>query len=470
MELWAHQKQAIEKAKTVSNLALFMDMGTGKTATVIHIIRHLFNSNSRYMRTLIVCPKSVMENWKKEILRFSEIPKGKIFPLKGTLAQRVEVYNKAPEGSIFITNYESFAYPLFAKAIDNMPPEVMILDESHRVKSTTSKRTKALIKVSEAMSRKFKKPYRYIMSGSPVLNNELDLFTQFLILDQGKTLGRNFFAYRATYFTDKNAFMPKHIHFPKWVVRPESTEKLKQLIAPICVTAKKEECLDLPPLVKMEVEVELSPEQKKSYDMMEKDFISFVGQDTSPAVATIALTKVLRMQQILSGFLSTEDGVKSFEENPRADVLKELLEDYAEGQKVIVWAIFKHDYEVIRKICERLCVEYAEVTGEISDKQAELDRFEKDPKCRVMIASPQAGGTGVNMIEASVMIYYSRSYNLEHDMQSEARNYRGGSEKHAKITRIDLVAKNTIDTAILEALQNKHNLAKNITQLKNWMK
>lgn len=116
-------------------------------------------------------------------------------------------------------------------------------------------------------------------------------------------------------------------------------------------------------------------------------------------------------------------------------------------------------------MCKKLEIQYAELTGQITDKQSEIDRFQNDRSCRVMIASQAAGGTGVNLTEASYMVYYSRGYSLEHDMQSEARAYRGGSEKHKSITRIDLIADGTLDNAVLKALQGKKDLSTDILQL-----
>jgi SNF2 family DNA or RNA helicase len=84
---------------------------------------------------------------------------------------------------------------------------------------------------------------------------------------------------------------------------------------------------------------------------------------------------------------------------------------------------------------------------------------------RVMVASQDAGGTGVNLTAANYMVYYSRGYSLEHDMQSEARAYRGGSERHTSITRIDLVNEGTLDVAVLKALQSKKDLSQDILQL-----
>lgn len=466
-KLWNHQVKAIEAARVGRSLALFMDLGVGKSRTAIEIVRQKFNEHKRHLRTLIVCPSSVVLNWQNEILKYSKISKSKIFPLKGPLAQREKTLQL--EDGIFITNFEAFAFPNFVNSVLANPPDILIIDESHRCKDNTAKRTKNLIKISKMMELERKDTcYRYILTGTPVLNSQIDLFTQFLILDGGKTFGTNFFQFRGKYFYDKNQFMPKQKHFPDWRAKPESTEQMKELISRISVQAKKEECLDLPPLLKTEVEVELSKEQKRAYEEMKKEFIAFV--ESGVATASLAITKALRLQQILSGFIKKEDGENHvFKDIPRLDTLKDILSDLKDTSKSIVWSIFHQDYDHIKKVCDSLGIKYAEVTGLVKDKQAEIDRFQTDPECRVMIASQSAGGTGVNMTAANVMIYYSRSYSLEHDMQSEARNYRGGSDIHEKITRIDLVAKGTVDDIVLRALRDKKCLATQILDLKNYL-
>ena len=466
-KLWDHQIKGLSAARERRSLALFFDLGTGKTRTAIEILRLQFNKHKKILRTLIVCPSSVVMNWQSEILKFSKISKAKIFPLRGPLAQREKTLQL--EDGIFATNFEAFAFPNFVNSVLANPPDILIIDESHRCKDSTAKRTKNLIKISKAMELERRDTcYRYILTGTPVLNSQIDLFTQFLILDGGQTFGTSFFQFRGKYFYDKNSFMPKQSHFPCWVPRPDTTEKLKELISRISVQAKKEECLDLPPLVRTEVEVELSKEQKRAYEEMKKEFITFL--ESGVATASLAITKALRLQQILSGFIKKEDGDDHvFKENPRLDTLKDILSDIKDTSKVIVWSIFHRDYEHIKKVCESLGIKYAEVTGLIKDKQAEIDRFQNDPECRVMIASQSAGGTGVNMTAANVMIYYSRSYSLEHDLQSEARNYRGGSDIHDKITRIDLVAKGTVDDIVLKALRDKKNLAEQILDLKKYL-
>jgi len=461
--LWEHQKIGIELGKKNPDCALLFEMGTGKTRTALEILRARMNENKKILRTLIVGPSAVVYNWRDEIKKYTGIPLEKVFVLQGSIADRLQMVKVLPKDSIFITNYEAFANSKFLDAFLFFPPEFLILDESHRVKGPSALRTKALFKLSDKMSNLSVK-YRMLLTGTPVLNNEMDLFAQYRILDGGKRLGKNFFEFRARYFEDKNKFMPKHSHFPKWVTKQTSKDVLKKLISEISMHAAKDECLDLPPLVRSTVSIDMGTEQKKAYNDMKNEFLAVCKSGV--AVATLAITKALRMQQILSGFLKLEDGtIHRFNTNPRAAALEELLEDITPKNKVIVWSVFHEDHEVVRNICKKLKIGYAELTGEVKNKQEQIELFQNDDLVRVMVASQAAGGTGVNLTAANYMVYYSRGYSLEHDMQSEARAYRGGSERHTSITRIDLVNEGTLDVAVLKALQSKKDLSQDILQL-----
>jgi SNF2 family DNA or RNA helicase len=227
--------------------------------------------------------------------------------------------------------------------------------------------------------------------------------------------------------------------------------------------------MDLPPLVRTAIPVPLAKEQKRVYDDMKADFIAYLATGEA-VVAQIAITKALRLQQIVSGYVKTDMGEEiTLKENPRLDALEELLEDRAPSEKIIIWACFNENYAQIRGVCDKLGLPFVELHGGVSgkDRQKNIDKFQTDPACRIMIANAGAGGVGINLTAASCTIFYSRNFSLEHDLQAEARNHRGGSEIHSKISRIDLVAENTIDQVIMEALANKLDLSTSILSLKN---
>jgi len=140
------------------------------------------------------------------------------------------------------------------------------------------------------------------------------------------------------------------------------------------------------------------------------------------------------------------------------------LEKLVPDHKVILWCSFIHNYKQLARLCKELDIEYGMITGgqSIDEKNEDIKRFRADPNCRVIIANRRAGGIGINLVEASYSIVFSRNFNLGDELQSEARNHRGGSEVHEKIVKIDLVGENTIDEHVLQALQCKQDLSKTI--------
>lgn len=470
MELWDHQKKAIETYKDMSKYGLFFDVGTGKTATAIGMMRQKYLKHSTLLRTLILCPPIVINNWKKEIMMWTNVKDRDIHELRGPVPQRIEVVTdliQKQKTGIIITNYEALINEKFHQVLLGFRAQVIIADESHKIKNPGAKRTKRCFTLGDSV------PYRIIMSGSPILRNAMDLWSQFRFLDSGDSFGASFYEFRSKYFYDKNA-TARHIKFPDWRPRKEMEAKVTEKIDRLSMRIRKDECLDLPPLVKKVQEVDLSNEQAKMYDEMKKDFIAYMGGEV--VVAQNALTKALRLQQIVSGHIpmeALETGDKKlryFRKTPRDDALRDILEQVAFEHKVIIWAVFRANYETIRKICKELKLGYVEIHGEVTDKARDkgVHRYNNDPDVRVCIGHPGSGGIGINLVDKlstqSYSIFYSRNFSLEFDIQAEARNYRGGSERYEKVTRIDLVAKDTIDEHIMSCLRQKKVISASILQ------
>jgi SNF2 family DNA or RNA helicase len=205
---------------------------------------------------------------------------------------------------------------------------------------------------------------------------------------------------------------------------------------------------------------------------MYNDYIAFCEKESAEGrprtvTAQLAITKALRLQQIVCGFVPVEQTEDTYviEDNPRLKALEELLEDICvEGKhKVIVWATFRQNYSQIQAVCDKLKIKTAAIYGGLTKNEAQenIEAFTKGD-AQVMIANQKAGGVGINLVEASYSIYYSKSFSLEDDLQSEARNYRGGSQMHHRVTRIDLVARGTIDELITSSLANKQDVSQTI--------
>jgi SNF2 family DNA or RNA helicase len=453
LELWEHQKEALEAMRGKRGFLLACDPGTGKTGIAISWLRELYNQEKRIAPTLILTPPVVIRQFAKEFGKFSKIDARKIIPLTGSGRKRLETLRKEDPNSIFITNYESLLMKEVYEWLLKSPPYILIADEVHLVKNPTAKRTKALEKLAEKAS------YRLGMTGTPILKDALDLFAPMKILEPS-VFGKNFFIFRAKYFVDFNAGMPKHIYFPDWRVRPGALKEIERVLSEVSYSIRKEDALDLPPLIFQERYVELSPEQRKHYVAMEKDLVSYL--DDAACVAPLALTKILRLLQITSGHLPLDSGeVHSFGGIPRLVALSDLLTEHTGRSKVIVWAQFRADYGAIRALIGRLQIHGVELTGESSEsvKRDSIAQFKEDPNVRVLISNPSSGGIGLNLAESNVNIFYSKGFSLGTYLQALARNHRGGSEIHEKVLSISLIAENTIDEEVHERLLAKEELS-----------
>lgn len=461
--LWAHQKGAIAMAQSNGgSLALFMDPGVGKTRTAIEILRARMNREKRLLKILVFTPPIVVTNFRAEWLKFSKIPPEKVVALTGSGTKRLKDFReKSLQGAmIFITNYEALLMADLFTHFQVWQPEAIVWDESHKLKSRRSKRTKLASRLSNPSHSP--SPDKLMLTGSPVLKDSQDLFSQFEVMDGGKTFGSNFFVFQARFYRDRNAGMPKQKYFPKWEVMTlardgfDGEAAISKLMEGRALHVKKSQCLDLPLFVQQTIFVPMTPEQARLYEEMKRDLVTYLGD--AACVATLAMVKALRLQQIASGYIKTEGGEEiALEGAPKQEALRELLEQITSTSKVLVWAVWKQNYTQIREVFEVLGLKYVEVHGDISAKQKEeaVTRFNTDDSVRGFIGHPGSGGIGINLVVAQYSIFYSRTFSLEHSIQAEARNYRAGSEQHSSITRYDLITQGTIDELIVNSLQNK---------------
>lgn len=483
---WKHQEEARAKARQLWNYALFFEMGTGKSRTLIDILRDNFNEAGRIQRTIIFCPPLVVPNWKREWLEYSKVPPSRIILLQGSSKKRLaDFLANSGEPTIFITNYESLLMKDLFLAFQLWKPENIVEDESHKLKNPSAQRSKLADQLANPFDKPnrkpFPKPHTYLLSGSPILNSPMDIFMQFKIMDGGRTFGHNFFAFRAKYFRDRNATMPKQKYFPKWEImtlekdNKDSIGEINDLIFSQAMRVEKKDCLDLPPEVSVTMKVGMSRDQARLYHEMKNEFVTYY--ESKACIATLAITKALRLMQIASGFVSVEtpgedDGpvLYALENIPKVDALKDLLEELIEqGHKVLIWAVFRQNYGIIRGVVEEVLKKhdekfyYVEAHGDIPAAQKrDVDKtFQNDENCRVFIGHPGSGGIGINLTAAAYSIFYSRTFSMEHYLQSRARNHRGGATEqgHTAITHYDLVCEGTIEEKVIQALASKQKIS-----------
>jgi SNF2 family DNA or RNA helicase len=372
--LWKHQAEQIARALTpgVTELAFFDEMGTGKTRILVEVLRRQFAVKGRLMNTMIICPLPAKRQWKTQILEYSKIKPIDVVVLEGSQRRRIKQFRDMVEidgvlkrNKIIVVNPATMEMDELMELVKLWGVEVLIVDESHEFKAYNGVRAKALVPIAD------KATYRYIATGTPIANTESDLFMQYRILDGGKTFGTNYFVFRKKYYHDVNAaWAHKQNHFPKYECTAEAKEEISRLMYQKAVRALKKDCLDLPPLVRQTLEVELSQEQKRAYDEMRDEFITWIKDqkgENRTVVANLAITKAMKLQQIVSGFAFDEEGRPvRFKRVPRLEVLKDLLERLSKDKKIIVWANFIENYRMIEEVCDELGIGYAKIVGGMS--------------------------------------------------------------------------------------------------------
>jgi SNF2 family DNA or RNA helicase len=259
--------------------------------------------------------------------------------------------------------------------------------------------------------------------------------------------------------------MPKQRYFPDWQIKPGAENEIHSILNRHSMRVLKKDCLDLPPLVRQTIYCELTDGLAGHYRELEEDFITFINGEA--CVAELAITKLLRLQQVCNGIIPTESGIQR-KDCAKLAVLFELLEELTPDHKVIVWSNFIPTYDDITDCFNALGLRYGVIRGGQNsvDRQSAIDAFNQDASVRVILANQQAGGVGIGLQAADYMIYYSKNFSLEQDLQSEARAHRGGSEIHEKITRIDLVTKGTVEEDVTAALASKLSNSELILSLK----
>lgn len=355
---------------------------------------------------------------------------------------------------------ENYFYDIGVEGHPSFSVNDTLVHNCHVVKNPTAKRSKATYELSRGTFK------RFILTGTPILRNMMDIFMQFKILDQGKTFGLNYFAFRAKYFVDKNAsWAGKQKHFPLWIPREDTRLDLMNKIRQKAHVVETKDCMELPPYVEVTEYLEMGKNQKKAYEQMRDYFMTFIEENMDkPALATIAPVKALRLLQIAAGHVTQEDGTLATFENPKLDRLMEHLEELTPAHKVIVWTVFKHDIACITTELKARGIKFVSLSGldNIQEKQASVDAFQKDPTVRVFVGNDRSGSTGINLTQASYSIRYSNSFNLGNYLQSIARNYRGGSQIHERIVNINLSMKDSIDEAVTKSLLAKEDIGKNL--------
>jgi SNF2 family DNA or RNA helicase len=456
---YAHQATAWAMSKEKDEFALFMEMGTGKTKVAIDSIAYLYDSG-RINSALIVAPKGVYMNWvNKEIpthlpdhIQY-KIASWHASPRKAEQEALDEIMRPSDDLRIFIMNVEAFSTDRgtkFAKTFMDIGGRVaMIVDESTTIKNPGAQRKKNVIRVGTYAK------YRRILTGEPVTRSPLDVYSQAQFLNPHLLGFSSYYTFRNRYailvdIKSGNRTFKKVVGF-------RQLDELTKLLQQFSYRVKKSDCLDLPPKVYQYRYVELTPEQKKLYKQLSDTAIATL-QGKALTVDNV-LTEILRLHQITCGHFKSDDGEIVDVPNNRLSELMDVLDEA--DDKVIIWANYVTD---IKRIEEALAKTYGPQSvvsyyGATStdDRSEAVKRFQDDPGVRFFVGNPATGGYGITLTAATMVVYFSNSYNLEHRIQSEDRAHRIGQTK--SVNYVDLCVPGTIDEKIIKALREKKNIA-----------
>jgi SNF2 family DNA or RNA helicase len=447
-----------------------MEMGTGKTKVLIDNLAMLYDKG-KVDGALIVAPKGVIGTWYNQELPAhlpNHIENVTVLWQSNINKKQKEkldlLYETDHRLHILIMNVEAFSTDKgkkYAASFLRCHKSMAAIDESTTIKNPKAKRTKNILDIARLA------PYRRIMTGSPVTRNPLDLYTQCEFLDPRHLDFSSYYAFRNRYAEMKTMHVSgRSIQV---VGGFRHLDELADSLKPFSYRVLKQDCLDLPDKIYMKREVQLTPEQKKLYEQMRKEALATLNGKTVTTMT--ALTQLMRLHQITCGHFAADDGTVQEIKNNRLIELLDVLEEI-EG-KAIIWAHYQHDVRNIYKLLEdkygpgSVVHYYGKTLPDQRDYA--IKNFKENDRVRFFVGTPQTGGYGITLVQANTVIYYSNGYDLEKRMQSEDRAHRIGQKK--KVTYVDLIAEDTVDTKIVKSLRKKINIASEVMgeDLKKWI-
>jgi len=489
-----HQLRYLNEHGRREYSALLAEMGTGKSFCIVNNAADLWSTHD-LDGLLVIAPNGVHFNWTLQ-----EIPKHMPDWVRMKAAHWSSSMNKkekkalddlfsstdSTELKIFAMNAEAIAtkrgFEAAQKFCMSCRRLMIAVDESDMFKNPTAARTKALMKLKSLAA------YRRIMTGTAITNSPFDAFSQFMFLDETILRTTSYFSFKAEYaemlhenhpmlvrIMEKQGKVKRDKDGNKVIVgrapqimaknaegRPayRNLDKLNRLIAPHSFKVMKKDCLDLPEKVYKTAYYEMTKEQQLVYDKArDEGRLTLAGEDT-PFNRLVILTK---LAQITSGYFlhpESEEPVRIEGDNPRLELLKERVLNAVQehGKKVIVWARFRVQVDDIAKALRAEGLGVVEYHGGVS-KEGRLEAIENftNGDADVFVGNQQAGGVGITLVEASVVIYFSQDFSLRNRLQSEDRAHRIGQTED--VLYLDLIAKDSIDGQIVGALVNKKNVA-----------
>jgi len=440
--LWQHQKEAIEFSRGRRDTILHMGVGTGKTRTALEIVRELMSAG-RANRILVGCPKAVMAAWAKQAGLW--LPGIRVLILdRGTAATKGKAVAAALADTsplIVVGNYESLRR---IKELEKTRWDVLIWDECHRLKSPSG----AASKWAAGMAKRNPECKRIALSGTLLAHTILDAFGVYRAVEapECQTFGSSYTLFKARY-----AVVNPHI--PGMVIGWRNREEFAKKIADTTFLRKSEDVLDLPPILHVEIPVDMTAKEAGVYIQLENDFCAKVGDGfVTPANAMVS---VLRMLQSCQGFVRLDDeaAARQIDEPPsKRAAFVEFLEDVDSDEPIAVFARFRSDIDSVIHACHQTGRTVSELSGRV-DQLADWQAG----KTSVLVAQVQSGGIGIDLTRASIGVFYSLGHSLSEWLQAIGRLHRPGQNRHTRFFSLvsTLQGKTTADGRVYEALRDR---------------
>ena len=447
--MWPHQEEAVEFMRNRAGGLLAMEMGTGKTRVAIeHIRRH------GCRRTLILAPLSVVDHvWPDEVEKHAP---GLIQTLalgsgyqggrkKSEAAMRMLNGLSRQTPAIVAANYELVLNAGFQEWALSQRWDLLLLDECHRIKAPEGKisRTAAMLGKQSRM--------RLGLSGTPMPHSPLDIFGQYRTLAP-EIYGTSWHAFRHRYAVYAPQMLGKDRNRPI-IAGYQNLPELRTKYLEAAHEVRSADVLDLPGFGHHTLRVRLTPEARGIYRQMEEELAAELASGEL-VTARHALTKIVRLQQITSGYLPKPDGQAEQVCAAKESALTEYLDGLDAQEPVVVFGRFTEDLAAIHRAAEKTGRPHWELSGQ----RKELEQWQR--RGGVLAAQIQTAGSGIDLTQANRCIYYSMTFNLGDLLQSQARLHRPGQTR--RVMYVYLIAANTIDEAIHRSVQRKEDLIQKI--------
>jgi len=414
------------------------DMGLGKTVQALALL-DLLKHEGRGGTTLIVTPKSLGFNWMREAKRFT--PKLKVLSYTGL--RRDKAFESLSDYDVVLTTYGTVRRD--AEKLAQFRFLYLILDEAQAIKNVESQNAKAATVLQGER--------RLILSGTPVENHLGELWSLFDFINPGM-LG--------TYNAFKRRFAtPPKLNGEK-APDPGSLQFLRRTLRPFILRRKKEEVTpDLPPKVEETILCEMEPEQKQVYQEVKErcrnSVLALVKAKGMARSKLHILEALLRLRQAAChpGLISPDYASLPSGKLSAVTSMLDELED--EGHKVLIFSQFTSLLAIVRKEMDQMGKVYEYLDGQTRDREARVDRFQTDTKCRFFLISLKAGGLGLNLTAADYVFILDPWWNPAVEAQAIDRAHRIGQDK--KVFAYRFVSAESIEERIADLQESKRNLA-----------